>query len=295
MHRNGFREVYSDETRLLPELPLIGWARLAHARVPGLRPHRHADALEIFYIERGRVEWWVEKETHVLPAGRVYLNRPGELHGSVGAGLQPCGYFWLNLVVPEQGLPGMPREESDRLQKAIAAFRRRTFPGSAELKACFHQLVLSHRLRPVHAELEARSLLHLLLVHLLRDSEKAGQSRANAAEPSFAIRRVLDAIERDLSRIHSIEELAKAARLGPTRFADRFFREVGFTPAAYLRRRRIERAKLLLREGKNSLAAIAFEVGFSSSQHFATAFKQVEGLSPSRFRDASAEAPPGDT
>lgn len=289
MHRNGFREVYSDEAQLLPELPLVGRARLAHARVPGLEAHRHADALEIFYIERGRVEWWVEKETHVLPAGSVYLNRPGELHGSLGVGLQPCGYLWLNLVMPKAGLPGMRRQQSLGLQKAIATFRRRTFPGSDELKSCFLQLVACHRVRPLHAEIEARAHLHLLLVYLLRDYQKAEQSRLRVAEPSFAIRRVLNAVEKDPSGIHSIDELAAIARLGTTRFADRFFQEVGFTPAAYLRRRRIERAKLLLREGRKSLAQIAFEVGFSSSQHFATAFKQVEGVSPSRFRSSPGE------
>jgi len=287
MHRNGFREVYSDETQLLPELPLVGRARLAHARVPGLPAHRHADALEIFYIERGRVEWWVEKETYVLPAGWVYLNRPGELHGSLGAGLQPCGYLWLNLVVPKAGLPGMPRRQSRGLQKAIATFRRRTFPGSDALKSCFLHLVACHRTRTSHAEIEARAHLHLLLVHLLRDYQRAGQSQPPVAGPSFAIRKVLKTIEQDLSRIHSVEELAAVARLGATRFADRFFQEVGFTPAAYLRRRRIERAKLLLREGKKSLTEIAFEVGFSSSQHFATAFKQVEGVPPSGFRNST--------
>jgi AraC-like DNA-binding protein len=67
----------------------------------------------------------------------------------------------------------------------------------------------------------------------------------------------------------------------------RHFRAVtGESPAAWLRRRRLERARLLLESSRLSVAEIAFEVGFSSVSHFVHTFRQEYGAPPHAFRKA---------
>lgn len=51
-----------------------------------------------------------------------------------------------------------------------------------------------------------------------------------------------------------------------------------------LRRARVERAQALLRDTDWKLTHVAQEVGFSSSQRLATAFREVLGLTPTAFR-----------
>ena len=49
-------------------------------------------------------------------------------------------------------------------------------------------------------------------------------------------------------------------------------------------RLRIERARLLLAETDMPITMIAADLGYSSSQHFATSFRRDTGTTPSRYR-----------
>jgi AraC-like DNA-binding protein len=56
-------------------------------------------------------------------------------------------------------------------------------------------------------------------------------------------------------------------------------------------RRRIYRAKYLLREPDRPITAIALDLGFSSSQYFATVFKKLVGLTPGEYRQIVCDNP----
>ncbi len=266
MNHANFREVFSETTSgpmVLRELVLVGWTRLSKARVPGLHAHAHVDAFEIFLIERGRIEWWVEDEVHRVSANHVLIHRPGERHGSMGHGMRPCGYLW-----PASGVAvSRPRP---RFGPRSARFGRRT----ARRRARSRRLVL-------------RARLHLLLAQLLADQGAAEASvsagRPRPAGPSFAIAQALRAIQRRPAELHTVADLAKIAKLSATRFSERFLAETGSTPARYLRQERIERAKRLLRAGGRTVAETAQATGFSSGQNFATTFRQFEGMSPGDY------------
>jgi len=67
-------------------------------------------------------------------------------------------------------------------------------------------------------------------------------------------------------------------------FSARFRRHHGCTPASYIRRRRVEAAKPLLRHDEIPIADIAFYVGYEHYCTFARVFKRVTGQSPQAFR-----------
>jgi len=52
----------------------------------------------------------------------------------------------------------------------------------------------------------------------------------------------------------------------------------------YLRRCRIEAAACLLRDNARSISEAAYEVGYETPQHFARAFRQERGMSPTEYR-----------
>jgi AraC-like DNA-binding protein len=76
-----------------------------------------------------------------------------------------------------------------------------------------------------------------------------------------------------------------ARRLGlSTRSLQRALQQGGTTYRIELKSFRIRRAQELLRHGEESLTRIAAEVGFSSAQHLATAFRRAVGETPSAWR-----------
>ena len=86
-----------------------------------------------------------------------------------------------------------------------------------------------------------------------------------------------------------LDAATAARRLGlSTRSFQRALREAGTTYRMELKVFRIRRAQELLR-GEHNLAWIAIELGFSSAQHFATAYRAAVGETPSTWRARHAE------
>ena len=106
--------------------------------------------------------------------------------------------------------------------------------------------------------------------------------------PPRRVRRVLEYIEAHLDAELTLAELAAVACLSPCHFSRSFKEAVGVGPQRYTVQRRVERAKILLRHGKENLAAIAALVGFADQSHFTAAFRRETGVTPGRFRGAAA-------
>lgn len=94
----------------------------------------------------------------------------------------------------------------------------------------------------------------------------------------------LEMIEDHLDTDMSLAWMAKAFDMSVRHFTRLFVRSTGEPPYRYVLRRRIERAKILLREPSLSLADIANACGFSDQSHFTRAFTNATGVSPGAFR-----------
>lgn len=107
-----------------------------------------------------------------------------------------------------------------------------------------------------------------------------------------ALRRARDLTDRDFAQPLTLDSMADAARLSKFHFARQFAKAYGETPRTYLTRRRIERAKDLLRAANLTITEICFCVGFESVGSFSSRFRELVGMSPTEYRNASADAPP---
>ena len=65
---------------------------------------------------------------------------------------------------------------------------------------------------------------------------------------------------------------------------------LGATPANFLRRLRLERAKALIREGGHTMAEISYATGFNDPHYFSKIFKKEYGVTPTEFRDSSLDS-----
>lgn len=84
----------------------------------------------------------------------------------------------------------------------------------------------------------------------------------------------------------SIEELARIAGLNSFKLKNGFKELFGEPIYKYLNTFRMEKAKWLILGGEKNMTQIAFELGFSSLQHFSAAFKKAHGCSPKKIKTA---------
>lgn len=143
---------------------------------------------------------------------------------------------------------------------------------------------------PAKAERCIESAVHLLPEAAAQDAETAPAPATRAGGlASWQILRVQTLVETELdARIHAAE-LAEAVHLSASHFARAFKRSFGVSPHAYVNRRRIARAKCLMRRTPDSLTAIAFACGLADQAHFCRLFRQFEGQAPSAWRRSHAD------
>jgi len=102
-----------------------------------------------------------------------------------------------------------------------------------------------------------------------------------------ALRRAHDLIDLRYAEPLDLAILARQAGYSKFHFARAFAAAYGETPRGYLTRRRLERAKELLRVANPTITEICFLVGFESVGSFSSLFRRVVGQTPSAYRRAS--------
>jgi AraC-like DNA-binding protein len=102
-----------------------------------------------------------------------------------------------------------------------------------------------------------------------------------------ALRRARDLIDRDYAQPLDLDSMAREAGYSRFHFARAFADAYGEPPRAYLTRRRIERAKTLLRTANLSVTEICLLVGFESLGSFSSRFRAMVGQSPTAYRAAA--------
>jgi len=269
----------------LPEVPSLGACRLVDAE-EDLPPHTHAGCMEIHYIKRGSPVFMAGGRLHRLRGGDLFVTWPEEVHDTGGLPLGRGVYYWIQVRVPARPARfcGLSGDGARRLARALRSLPARQFRGTPEVERLVEDLVA--RVHGAPSPLAGVAVGARLAAWLALVVECARAHRAKRI--SKAIRAAAETIRRDLGRERTMDDVAAEAGLSPTRFQHRFAEEMGLPPRDHLLACRVERAAALLRGTRRTVTDIAFDVGFSSSQYFATVFRRYTALAPEAWRRRDA-------
>jgi AraC-like DNA-binding protein len=91
-------------------------------------------------------------------------------------------------------------------------------------------------------------------------------------------------MQQEFQRGPALTEISKAAHLSPFHFHRQFAEHLGLTPKHFLMECQIHECKKQLLARQKDLAKIASDCGFAHQSHFTSRFKQITGLTPTRWR-----------
>jgi transcriptional regulator GlxA family with amidase domain len=131
----------------------------------------------------------------------------------------------------------------------------------------------------------AMNVARRLVMFLKRPGGQSQFSTALLAQTasSDTLSDLLDWIADNLEEDLSVESLAGRAGMSPRNFARVFSSETGLTPAKFVERARLERARQLIEETHLSLLTIAERAGFESDQQLRRTFVRWLGVTPADY------------
>jgi len=101
---------------------------------------------------------------------------------------------------------------------------------------------------------------------------------------SARLRKIKELVHAKMEDDLSLDEMAQSVGLSTAHFARMFRKSTGQTPHQFVLRQKLERAKSILRDPDARVLDVAVSCGFKTQQHFAQAFREVLGVSPTEYR-----------
>ena len=134
--------------------------------------------------------------------------------------------------------------------------------------------------RPFHVKMESRGILFILLSRFLKMATPKVETRDDR------IRTIISHIRSNLYENQDIDHLAKLACMSKDHFIRIFRKETGETPNAYITKRKMEAAELLLITSEDSIKSVAMSLCYDDCSYFNQTFKKYSGITPQQYRMA---------
>lgn len=168
---------------------------------------------------------------------------------------------------------------------------RASAPSAANLRGSLHRLFEEVAGNRVGSAFAIRQHCQLLLLEVLRAYVDQAELPPGWLKllTDERLRPALSLMHADPGKPWRLEDLARAAAMSRTSFAERFRAVAGTPPLAYLNRWRMLLAQRALRGSDVRIGSLAFELGYASESAFSTAFKREVGESPLRYRHRARE------
>ncbi|MFK7732591.1 MAG: AraC family transcriptional regulator [Pseudomonadales bacterium] len=220
-----------------------------------------------------------EPECHVVINTATSLDYDSVENEAEGAGLL-CGYFQFSNPASNPLLGALP-----------SVMVKRHSDASGELTNSLLSIIAEEAVRQGSGTQAALNrLTESLFILLLREQlAQIDQNRGLAAALQDArISKALVAMHADCEYHWKVEELAEAASMSRSAFAELFKSLLGETPVAYLSQLRMQKAWVWLSEEGASVYSAAVRAGYETEASFSKAFKKVVGVSPGSVRKKAA-------
>ncbi len=136
-------------------------------------------------------------------------------------------------------------------------------------------------------ELDDAEKMYIRGAVLLMLSRFVAQGTPRPISTDRRIENVVTYIDEHLDSVITLDTLAEIACVSKAYLIRMFSLGFGLTPIAYINRRRVEKAQLMLQTTSMSVKEIAYTLGFTDNSYFNRLFKKHTGLTPMNYRQSN--------
>ncbi len=229
---------------------------------------RDYEHFQLIFVRQGNLYFSHQNSIKALGPGNVLLLRPG---GDFRLSCGNTGYSGVFFAA----------YDNDPLAVAGEPVTVRATPPMVNLAQMMEQEIRHARPDSQHMLNAAGRALSIAAVRL---AERSIRQRGKADYGKYWAESARQALLASLHTGKGAREILAALPLSYRQVSRYFSATYSASPKQYLIHARIHEAQRMLTTTDLPITVIAYELHFSSSQHFATQFAQITGLPPSVFR-----------
>ncbi len=228
----------------------------------------------------------------LLNEGEIIFYKPNERHALAANGVTPTNVFIVSFVCKSRAMKffkGRKLTVNKNLAKwiyRIAEEGKRTFdlprfdPNLTKLELLDDPALGGQQL--------IKNYLEILLVRMMRaETEREGADviflREEESKEGITAR-AIEYMKQNLAKKLSISDICEAVHYNQSYLFRSFKKDTGKTVMQYFTAMKVERAKVLLREGQLNIAQIAEALAFDTPNYFTKTFRKVTGYSPLQYK-----------
>lgn len=273
--------------------PLVHYMGFDSRRDTSLKLHEHThDGYEITYVFEGAVVWEMGDGRKLrLSGGDMALIQPRLTHKGHLDIIQPAAIFWLATQQLSGAIlrnSGFEHVECARLDSVLSTAGNNVWYAGET----FHEsLCMLHdqmrRWQTHRGDVGGAPVvpgIRGLINHVLVLAAGVAQQKRSPRSVGNYVNAARLYMRSHLDSDVKIADVARHVGISMSRLHALFKKETGLTPNDFLQRLRIEKAETLLCATNTPVTRIALDLGFSSSQYFATCFRKYTGMAPAEFR-----------
>lgn len=248
------------------------------------------DFWEMVYVDKGNVEIKRDDESIVLKQGEIVFHKPNEFHAIRAADSSP-NFFVVSFVCNSPAMVYLEKYHTV-LDKTLKGFISSIIKESEDTYVIPKNDTELKKLTKkenalIGGEQLIKTYLEQLLIFLIRSITIGGNAGIFPTKESMESHIVVDIKKYITSHLEESVRICDICReFGYSKsYISKIFREqTGETLSSYGTKKRIECARVLIREGNLNYAQISAKLNFDNPQYFSRVFKRVTGMTPSEFR-----------
>lgn len=237
-----------------------------HSWGPGIRNY-----YLLHFVASGKGKFTVGAKEYNLSAGDGFVTVPNEMACYQADSNEPWEYFWV-------GFSGV---DAVRLMNA-AGFNSNPCFHCEDIKKVTEMILEIYNSNGIKLsdEVYMTGCIYKFLSLLIKIN---GSKNLITQSGIDYVMLAIKFIEHNYLRQISIVDIASAAGISRSHLYRQFMTQLNMTPNEYLIKYRINLACEMLKERKINISETAYSVGFTDPLYFSRVFKNIKGVSPSKY------------
>lgn len=251
--------------------------------------HRHAQYVQIHYIDRGTIDFHIDDKVYEVTGPACFFT-PASIPHSFRTDPSARGHvLTIHQSLVWQLIQDNVGHDIDASLTEGICLERDRLPGKQKtqwtlLAGILEDIQLEWSGDQLAKELALKSLVRLLLIRIARLSFKRSASRTVNSEDLRLFRRFTDMIEEHFEEQWHLPQYTTEMAISESRLNQTCQRIANTSPKKLIHDRVIQESKRLLIFSNLSSNEICYQLGFSDPAYFSRFFKKHTGMTAQQFR-----------